>query len=232
MSAAQQQTSNPPTSADGWTTHLRPAILSTLVLLLLVSGVYPLIVWGLSQAIFTRQANGSLLYAADGTTPIGSTLLGQAFTAEKYFQPRPSAAGSGYDPSSSGGTNLGPTSDKLLNGIPDDVTTTDVDESYAGVRQLAESYRKTNGLASDAHVPADAVTRTASGVDPHISPANARLQSKRVAQARDLSEASVLQLIEANTDGRSFGLLGEPGVNVLQLNLALDAALTNGSPAR
>ena len=137
-------------AGDGWVTHIRAAVLSTIVLLVLVSGIYPLIVWGLSQALFSHKANGSLIYAADGTTPIGSELLGQGFAGAQYFQPRPSAAGSGYDPSSSGGTNLGPTSDKLLNGIVDDPATKDTDESFAGVKQLAATYRTTNGLADDA----------------------------------------------------------------------------------
>jgi potassium-transporting ATPase KdpC subunit len=209
------------TSADGWLTHIRAAILSTIALLILVSGIYPMIVWGLSQALFSHKANGSLIYATDGKTPIGSELLGQAFTDAKYFQPRPSAAGSGYDPSSSGGTNLGPTSDKLLNGIVDDPNTR-ADESFAGVKQLAAAYREVNGLAADAEVPVDAVTRSASGVDPHISPANASLQAARVARVRGLPESEVTKLIDSCTDGRSLGFLGEPGVNVLKLNLALD----------
>lgn len=209
-------------SSDGWVTHLRAAVLSTVALLFLVSGIYPLIVWGLSQAMFSHKANGSLIYAADGKTPIGSELLGQAFAGEQYFQPRPSAAGSGYDPSSSGGTNLGPTSEKLINGVANDPAT-EADESFSGVKQLVEAYRDANGLASDAPVPADAVTRSASGVDPHISPANARLQAHRIARVRKMSEADVVKMIDANTDSRDLGVLGEPGVNVLKLNLALDA---------
>lgn len=210
-------------STDGWLTHVRASILATVILLVIVSGIYPVVVWGLSQAIFSHQANGSLIFAADGKTPIGSTLLGQSFAGAQYFLPRPSAAGSGYDPSSSGGTNLGPTSDKLLNGIADDPSTKDVDESYAGVKQLAAAYRETNGLAPDAEVPADAVTRSASGVDPHISAANAKLQLARVARSRGADVNAIAALIAANTDDRGLGLLGEPGVNVLRLNLALDA---------
>ncbi|MBC7785100.1 MAG: K(+)-transporting ATPase subunit C [Burkholderiales bacterium] len=216
---AQQQIA---IATDGWGTHIRAAIVSTIALVAILCGAYPLIVWGISQAIFPHNANGSLVYSADGKTVIGSELLSQAFAGEQYFHPRPSAAGSGHDPSSSGGTNLGPTSDKLLNGIADDPATADTDESYAGIKHLSEAYRKTNGLAVDAIVPADAVTRSASGVDPHISPANAKLQAARVGRSRGLSEADVLLIVEANTDRASFGFLGEPGVNVFMLNLALD----------
>jgi potassium-transporting ATPase KdpC subunit len=208
-------------SEDGWGTHVRAAVVSTIVLVVLCCGVYPVVVWGVSQTLFSHKANGSLITAPDGKI-VGSELIGQTFAGDSYFHPRPSAAGSGYDPSSSGGTNLGPTSDKLLNGIADDPATADVDESYAGVKQLAAAYRKTNGLPDAAAVPADAVTRSASGVDPHISPANAKLQAPRVARARGLSEADVLKLIDQHTAGRQLGLLGEGGVNVLMLNLALD----------
>ncbi|HQY87422.1 MAG TPA: K(+)-transporting ATPase subunit C [Tepidisphaeraceae bacterium] len=211
-------------STDGWITQVRAALLSTLVLVIIVSGIYPLIVWAMSQLMFPHQANGSLIYASDGKTVIGSELLSQPFTGEKYFHSRPSAAGSGHDPSSSGGTNLGPTSDKLLNGIADDPSTTDVDESYSGVKQLIEGYRATNGLASDATVPADAVTRSASGVDPHISPANAQLQTARVARARGMNEGDVQKLIDQQTSHSQLGLFGEPRVNVLMLNRALDNA--------
>ncbi|HEX8323004.1 MAG TPA: K(+)-transporting ATPase subunit C [Tepidisphaeraceae bacterium] len=211
-------------AADGFATHLRASVVATLVLLVLVCGLYPAVVWGLSQALFNHKANGSLVYSADGKSVVGSELLSQPFAGEKYFQPRPSAAGSGHDPSSSGGTNLGPTSDKLLNGVADDPATKDVNESYDGVKQLAEAYRKTNGLAADAVVPADSVTRSASGVDPHISPANAKLQTARVARARGISEADVAKLIDGNTQSPQFGLLGDAGVNVLMLNRALDAA--------
>ena len=215
---------NPPLATDSWAARLRAAVVSTAVLTMLVCGVYPVVVWGISQTLFPQKANGSLLTAPDGKTVIGSQLIGQAFTGERYFHPRPSAAGLGYDPSSSGGTNLGPTSDKLLRGIADDPATADVDESYAGVKQLVAAYRQTNGLPDATPVPADAVTRSASGVDPHISPANAKLQAARVARARGFSEADVLAAIGRHTEGRTFGLLGEPRVNVLMLNRALDAA--------
>jgi len=196
----------------------------TLVLLLIVSGVYPLVVWGLSQAVFRHQANGSLLTNAQGRV-IGSELLAQGFTKPEYFHPRPSAAGGGYDPTASGGTNLGPTSDKLINGIHKKLPNgKDDPTNFDGVKDLAAAYRKDNGLADSAAVPVDAVTRSASGLDPHISPANAGLQIARVAKARGVSEDTVRGLVKQNTQGRSLGFLGEPVVNVLTLNVALDKA--------
>lgn len=201
-------------------TYLRIAVVATVVLAFLVSGIYPAIVWGVSQVVFNDKANGSLI-VRDGKV-VGSRLIGQSFTGERYFHPRPSAAGSGYDPSSSGGTNLGPTSSKLINGLPDDPSTADTDESFAGVAQLVATYRKTNGLSAETPVPADAVMRSASGVDPHISLANARLQAPRVATARGLSPDAVRAAVERNTDARDLGLFGEPRVNVLTLNLDLD----------
>lgn len=194
----------------------------TLVLLLLVSGVYPLVVWGLSQAAFRHQANGSLITDAQGRT-VGSALLAQGFTRPEYFHPRPSAAGSGYDPTASSGTNLGPTSDKLINGIHKKTADGKDDPSnFDGVKDLAAAYRTENSLPAGTLVPVDAVTRSASGLDPQISPANAGLQAARVAKARRISEEAVHQAIAQNTQGRSLGFLGEPGVNVLTLNLALD----------
>jgi len=197
----------------------------TIVLLLIVSGVYPLVVWGLSQAVFKHQADGSLVTNAQGQV-VGSALLGQGFTKPEYFQPRPSAAGSGYDPTASSGTNLGPTSDKLINGVhKKDLAPGKPDPSdFDGVKDLAAAYRKTNALPADAKVPVDAVTRSASGLDPQISPANAALQASRVAKARGVSEDTVNGLIKENTSGRGFGFLGEPAVNVLTLNIALDKA--------
>ena len=196
----------------------------TLVLLLLVSGVYPLVVWGLSQAAFKHQANGSLITNAQGQV-IGSELLAQGFTKPEYFHPRPSAAGNGYDPTQSSGTNLGPTSDKLINGIHKKLANgKDDPTNFDGVKDLAAAYRKDNGLASNTLVPVDAVTRSASGLDPHISPANAELQADRVAKARNTTGDTVRSLIKQNTRGRSLGFLGEPVVNVLNLNVALDKA--------
>lgn len=195
----------------------------TFVLLLIVSGVYPLVVWGISQAAFKHQANGSLITNAQGQV-IGSALLAQSFTKPEYFHPRPSAAGNGYDPTSSGGTNLGPTSDKLINGVhkPKLANGKDDPADFDGVKDLAAAYRKDNGLAADAQVPVDAVTRSASGLDPQITPANAVLQAARVAKARGVGVDTVTSLVKANTTGRALGFLGEPVVNVLALNLALD----------
>jgi len=196
----------------------------TLVLLLLVSGVYPLVVWGLSQAAFKHQANGSLITNAQGQV-IGSELLAQGFTKPEYFHPRPSAAGNGYDPTQSSGTNLGPTSDKLINGIHKKLANgKDDPTNFDGVKDLAAAYRKDNGLASNTLVPVDAVTRSASGLDPHISPANAELQVDHVAKARNTTGDTVRGLVKQNTRGRSLGFLGEPVVNVLTLNVALDKA--------
>jgi potassium-transporting ATPase KdpC subunit len=197
------------------------ATVATLALALLVCGVYPMIVWGISQVLFHDKANGSLI--VENGQVRGSYLLGQGFAGDKYFQPRPSAAGSGYAADSSGGTNLGPTSAKLIEGVPDDPATKDVDERFAGVKQLAEQYRKVNGLGADVPVPADAVTRSGSGLDPHISRANAVLQAPRVAKGRPgISLDQVKRLIDQNTDGRDLGFLGESGVNVVKLNLSLD----------
>ena len=180
------------------------------------------VVWAIGRIAFPHQASGSFIRDAQGKV-IGSALLGQAFTKPEYFHPRPSAAGAGYDAANSSGTNLGPTSDKLINGIKDDPATKDADETYLGYRDLAKAYRAENGLALDAVIPADAATRSASGLDPDISPANAALQIARVARARGLAPDRVRQAVSDNTGGRWLGIIGEPRVNVLQLNLALDA---------
>jgi K+-transporting ATPase ATPase C chain len=187
--------------------ELKTSLLLTLVLAVLLCGAYPLAVWAGAQALFPAKANGSLIVDRDGTVR-GSALLAQNFSSDKYFQPRPSAAGTGYDATSSGGTNLGPTSQKLSDSI----------------KAAVAAYRTANGLAVDAEVPADAVTSSASGLDPHISVANAFLQVARVARARGLPADQVRALVAANTDGRDLGVLGEPGVNVLRLNVALDGA--------
>jgi len=185
--------------------HIRGAVVSTLVLAAVCCGFYPLIVFGISQVLFRDRANGSLITGADGSVR-GSKLLGQAFTDPKYFHPRPSAAGNGYDASSSGGSNLGPTSKKLKDAIQERITL----------------YRAENGLNGTEPVPSDAVTASGSGLDPHISLRNAELQLPRVAKTRGLSEDKIRGLVQQNTDGRDLGLFGEAGVNVLQLNLALD----------
>lgn len=189
--------------------ELRAAVMVTLALAVVCCGVYPVIVFGIGQLAFRDQANGSLIVGRDGVIR-GSRLIGQPFTAGKYFHPRPSDAGANgmaYDPTASGGSNLGPTSQKLRDTIA----------------QAVADYRAQNGLGTNATVPADAVTASASGLDPHISLRNAELQTPRVAQARGVSADQVRELIRANTDAPSLGFLGEPGVNVLGLNLALDA---------
>jgi len=191
---------------DSLVQHVRTAVLMTIVLTVLLGVVYPLVMTGISQVLFNNQANGSLV--RDGSaTVVGSSLLGQNFAQPQYFHPRPSAAGTdGYDATSSGGSNLGPTNQKLID----------------AVQQRAQDYRAENGLADDALVPVDAVTASASGLDPDISPANAQLQASRVAQARGLSIDQVKGLIDQHTEGRTLFVLGEPRVNVLMLNLALD----------
>ncbi|MGZ5002162.1 MAG: K(+)-transporting ATPase subunit C [Chthoniobacterales bacterium] len=186
--------------------EIRGAIFATLVLAIVCCGLYPLVVYGLGQALFHDKANGSLIVEKDGTVR-GSKLLAQSFADPKYFHPRPSAAGTGYDATSSSGSNLGPTSQKLNDSIKDGIA----------------SYRSENGLSEADPVPADAVTASGSGLDPHISVRNAELQVARVAKARSLSEEKVRELVRQNTDGRQLDILGEAGVNVLNLNLALDA---------
>jgi len=187
--------------------ELRASIAATLLLAVLCCGIYPAVVWAVGQGLFSGKANGSLV-RVDGNV-VGSSLLAQGSTAPKYFHPRPSAAGQGYDAANSSGTNLGPTSKKLIE----------------DVKQRVADYRTENGLPTDARVPADAVTSSASGLDPHISPANANLQAGRVAAARGIPKEEVLRKIRAHTEGRTLGFLGEPRVNVLTLNLSLDGKL-------
>jgi len=201
--------------------HLRPAILLTVFFVVLTGLAFPGVIWAIGQAVFPHQANGSLIRDAQGK-PIGSALIGQKFSRPEYFHPRPSAAGAGYDAANSGGTNLGPTSDKLIHGIKDDPATKDADETYLGYGDLAKAYREENGLAPDAVIPADAATRSGSGLDPEISVANAELQVARVAKARNLPADRVRQVLAQEQRGRLLGVLGEPRVNVLLLNLALD----------
>lgn len=184
---------------------IRSAICATVALAAVCCGLYPLVVFGIAQLAFHEKANGSLLADEEGTVR-GSKLLGQPFAGAKYFRPRPSAAGQGYDAASSGGSNLGPTSRKLSDSI----------------KERVAAYRLENGLKADEPVPADAVTASGSGLDPHISVANAERQVARVAKERGLPEQSVRKLIEDNTDAADFGVLGEPCVNVLSLNIALD----------
>ena len=198
-----------------------PALKITLVFTLLTGGVFPALIWAIAQVAFPDQANGSLLYGADGKL-VGSKIIGQAFAAPKYFHPRPSAAGNGYDPTSSGGTNLGPTSQKLFEGAKDDPSTPNVDESFTGVKDLVAAYRTENGLSADTLVPVDAVTRSASGLDSDISPANALFQSDRVARERGLPKQQVVDLINGAIQERFLGIFGERRVNVLLLNEHLD----------
>ena len=189
---------------------MRRALLVSLrmavVTIVLTGLIYPLVVWGLGVVLFPKQAAGSLVTDAKGTV-IGSTLIAQSFTADKYFQPRPSAAGSGYDAMSSGASNLGPTSKTLI----DDVKA-----------RVATETLENPGLTAG-NVPVDMVTASGSGLDPDISPDNAEFQVARVAKARGLTVDVVKQLVAQHTQGRDLGFLGEPRVNVLKLNLALDA---------
>ncbi len=187
----------------------RAAVLATLILAIVCCGLYPLVVFGIAQAVFPNKANGSLIVDKNGVVR-GSRLIGQQFSGQRYFHSRPSAAGKGYDAANSGGSNLGPTSRALAIVIKDRVA----------------AYRKENGLKATDSVPADAVTASGSGLDPDISVRNAQIQAARVAKARGMSLQEVLKLVRANTDEPDLGFLGEPGVNVLELNLALDGVTT------
>ena len=185
---------------------IKNTLIASIILVVACCVIYPVVVWGFGQVLFKHKADGSLIMSKDGKTILGSELLGQQFSSDKYFNSRPSAAGTGYDGGSSGGTNLGPTSQKLND----------------SVKAAVDAYRKQNNLPADALVPADAVTSSGSGLDPHISPANAQIQAVRVAKARNLDLAKVQELIEQYTDKPFAGIIGDPGVNVLKLNLALD----------
>jgi K+-transporting ATPase ATPase C chain len=238
--------------------QLSPGIRMMVAFTILTGFIYPAVVTVLSQVMFRDQANGSLI-VSHGTV-VGSRLIGQAFSKPEYFQPRPSAAGNGYDPTASGGSNLGPTSAKLINGTTkkDDKGREVVD--FVGIRVRVVHYCLDNGLTCDSSVPldtfkdahgnlddarltdafsasekplvftpreplpADAVTASSSGLDPHISPRNAELQAARVAKARGVPVEQVEALVNQHTEGRDLGFLGEPRVNVLELNLALDQA--------
>jgi K+-transporting ATPase ATPase C chain len=200
--------------------ELRPLAGVTIGLLIITAVIYPLVVTGIGQAIFNRQANGSFV-KVDGNE-VGSSLIGQNFTADICFWPRPSAAGDGYDAANSSGSNLGATSEKLIKGLPDDRETADVDESFAGIEQRVAAFRDANGVSTDVKLPADSVTASASGLDPHISPATARLQVARVAKARGVEEAQVRALLDDYTEDAFLGFIGQPRVNVLKLNIALD----------
>ena len=184
--------------------EMRTSIVATLILAAILCGLYPLAVWGIAQAIFPDEANGSLVHR--GRSVVGSALIGQAFKGPEFFHPRPSAAGSGYDAASSGGSNLGPISKKLLDAVGERV----------------KAYRSENGLPDGALVPADAVTASGSGLDPHIGVENAMLQAPRVARARGLDPAAVVEVVRRRIEGPDLGFLGDPRVNVLLLNRDLE----------
>jgi potassium-transporting ATPase KdpC subunit len=260
--------------------HIWASVGVTIVLGIICCAIYPAVIYFLGQAIFPVQADGSLLkkdgtFTTDDTQAVGSALIGQNFSDPKYFHPRPSAAGAGYDPTSSGGSNLGPLSDKLINGVTTPATTQPTTQpetlSFDGIRLRTIHYANDNGIpfklfnvAADGTraevplknylnkdgslndiglvdafphggapagliaadfgtlIPGDAVTASGSGLDPHISPANAALQINRVATARKISPDKIKALVDKFTDGPDLGILGDPGVNVLRLNIALD----------
>lgn len=180
--------------------------MATITLAVVCCGLYPLVVFGIAQTMFYDKANGSLIVDRGGEVR-GSRLIGQNFSGERYFHPRPSAAGIGYDAANSSGSNLGPISQKLNDAI----------------KARIAAYRMENGLQATDPVPADAVTASGSGLDPHISVRNAELQVARVAKARNLSAEKVRDLIRQHTDGPALGFIGEAGINVLRLNVALDS---------
>lgn len=190
--------------------QIRPAIAMTLVLCILTGLIYPGVVTGLAHVLFSRQANGSLV-TVNGRV-VGSALIGQPFTRPEYFHPRPSGAGNGYDATASSGTNKGPTDVKLADTL---------------IAQAVDSVVKTDGGVKGS-IPSDMVTSSASGLDPHISPANAGLQVARVARARGVDAAAVHAVLDRHIEGRQFGFFGESRVNVLLLNIALDSAF--GAP--
>jgi potassium-transporting ATPase KdpC subunit len=182
--------------------HIYPAVALTIVLTVLVGIIYPFIMTGLSDLLFKEKARGSLI-ERDGKV-VGSRLIGQPFKGPGYFHSRPSAAGSGYDATASGGTNLGPTSKQLFE------------------EQVSERSKQLHAENPNVAIPIDLITSSGSGLDPHISPAAADFQIPRVARERRMNEDKVKQLVQEHTEGRQFGVLGEPRVNVLELNLALD----------
>jgi K+-transporting ATPase ATPase C chain len=236
--------------------ELKPGFMMMVVMTVLTGLLYPAVITVIAQVIFPKQANGSLI-VSNGQV-IGSRLIGQNFTKPEYFQPRPSSAGGGYDPTASAGSNLGPTSAKLINGTTKKNEKGNEVADFLGIKARIvhycldneipydssvplDSFKDAQGNLDDAKliaafndekapmvftpktpIPADAVTASASGLDPHISPANAQVQAGRVAKARGVSTDQVQALVAQHTEGRDLGFLGEPRVNVLELNLALD----------
>ncbi|MDB5029049.1 MAG: kdpC [Candidatus Eremiobacteraeota bacterium] len=196
---------------DNTLRHVTTSIIYTVVTVLALGVIYPVVIWGLGSLLFRHQADGSLIAGSNGTVA-GSSLVGQVFTKPQYFQGRPSAAGKGYDPTSTGGTNLGPTSKKLI------------DSTKSTIAALEKANPDARGP-----IPIDLVTSSASGIDPDISPAGAYYQAPRVAKARGISLDGVRATIASHITPRQFGLLGEPHVNVLSLNRALDA---QGAPSK
>lgn len=190
--------------------EFRSALMMTAILGVIVCGAYPITVFAMAQGLFPDRANGSIVY--HNGTAVGSSLLGQQFNGPRYFHPRPSAAGAGYDGTASGGSNLGPTSKGLME----------------KVRDRVKHYRETNDLTDDTGVPADAATASGSGLDPHISVENALRQAPRVAMARGWAPGGVIAMVRKHTEGRTLGVLGEPRVNLLLLNLALDKTEAGG----
>jgi len=239
--------------------ELKPGFMMMVVMTVITGFIYPGFITAIAQAMFPDQANGSLI-VSNGQV-IGSGLIGQNFTKAEYFHPRPSSAGSGYDPTATDGSNLGTTSANLLNGVVNTDDRGQESVGFDGIKTRLVHYGVDNGLPyessvpldqfkdADGHlddvklikafgdektplvfrattpIPADAVTGSASGIDPHISPRNAELQAARVAKARGVSVERVEALVAQRTDGRTWGVLGEPHVNVLELNLALDQQL-------
>jgi len=198
-------TNQSPEVSDSTLHHMVTAVLYTIVSIIALGLVYPFVIWAIGTALFHHQAQGSLVYDTHGTL-VGSELVGQNFTKPQYFHGRPSAAGKGYDPTSTGGTNFGPTSKKLID----------------STRSTIAALRKENPDATGP-IPMDLVTSSASGIDPDISPEGAYYQVARVAKARGMTNDAVRTLVAAHITPRQFGLLGEPRVNVLELNRALDA---------
>jgi len=216
MSVHVETQEHAPVHASGGSSMLaqaRAAVVTTLFFTLLLGVVYPLVITGIAQVAFPTQAGGSLIRNAEGQV-IGSRLLAQSFTRPEYLHPRPSAAGSdGYDAAGSSGANLGPLNPKLIETV--------------GQRAV-----DLKAQAGGAPLPADAVTASSSGLDPHVSPANARMQVARIAQARRAPLAEVRRIIDAHVEGPTLGVLGQPRVNVLEVNLALDKAFGSAEPPR